>query len=235
MIVYMLRNELNGKCYIGQHRGNDLTQRWNKNFTNCSINCHLSRAVKKYGPAAFSREVLNVCSTQAETDNLERLWIATLGTYDQKCGYNKTPGGLSWNGAHTSDTRARISATVRELWQKKSPAQKRKFSEKMRRIACLQWQMRSHKEVAAIAEKIGKALLGRKTGHPAWNTNRFMDVKLRRRLSEMRTAYWEIKRELSLRKPVSTVQYQRREETLADRKQSRALGSFKGGRYACTI
>jgi GIY-YIG catalytic domain len=93
MIVYLLLNTVNLKGYVGQHKGNKISGRWPKNLRSGGANIHLANACDKYGPDAFSREILNVCSSQEEMNNLERLWIVTLRTYDPKFGYNETYGG----------------------------------------------------------------------------------------------------------------------------------------------
>jgi group I intron endonuclease len=96
MIVYLLLNMINSKGYVGQHRGNNISTRWPKNMAGANV--HLSAARDKYGTNAFSREVLNYCSSQEEMNNLEKLWISTLRTYDPDYGYNMTFGGEGQEG-----------------------------------------------------------------------------------------------------------------------------------------
>jgi GIY-YIG catalytic domain len=93
MIVYLLLNTVNLKGYVGQHKGDKISGRWNRSMY--GANPHLTAAINKYGSEAFSREILNVCSSQEEMSNLERLWIVTLRTYDPEFGYNETFGGES--------------------------------------------------------------------------------------------------------------------------------------------
>jgi hypothetical protein len=91
MIVYQLLNTVNNKSYIGQHQGENISDRWDNNFT--GANTHLSSANDKYGSSVFRREILNNCSSHEEMNNLERLWILVLRTYDPEFGYNQTMGG----------------------------------------------------------------------------------------------------------------------------------------------
>lgn len=91
MIVYLLLNTVNQKGYIGKHKGDEISTRWNGKLY--GANEHLKAAKDKYGAEVFKREILNVCSSNQEMDDLERLWIITLRTYDGDYGYNMTFGG----------------------------------------------------------------------------------------------------------------------------------------------
>ena len=47
MIVYLLLNTINNKGYVGQHKGNKISGRWNEKLE--GGNTHLEHARKKYG------------------------------------------------------------------------------------------------------------------------------------------------------------------------------------------
>jgi len=83
---------VNNKAYVGKHKGTSILGRWRADLSG-GHNVHLENARKKYGWKIFSREILNICSSKEEMNNLERLWILTLRTYDPEYGYNKTYGG----------------------------------------------------------------------------------------------------------------------------------------------
>lgn len=114
MIVYLLLNQVNQKGYVGQHLGNFVSGRWNTKLA--GGNAHFTKAVKKYGWASFSREILNYCCSKEEMNNLEKLWIATLRTYDSEFGYNKTMGA---DGNLTLEVRKKISKKAYERMQKR--------------------------------------------------------------------------------------------------------------------
>jgi group I intron endonuclease len=162
MLVYLLLNSCNAKCYVGQTRYNSLNKRWRPSLKN-SANSYLKAAVKKHGPEAFQRQVLAECSTQAEADNLERLWIAVLRTYDRKCGYNIQRGGRKWKGldipCHTKRTLKRISESVRQWWRNRTPEELAQFGETMRAI----WHSRSLTERSQIGQKIRSLKTGRRS------------------------------------------------------------------------
>jgi group I intron endonuclease len=162
MLVYLLLNSCNAKCYVGQTRYNSLNKRWNSTLSN-SGNPYLRAAIKKHSSKAFQRQVLAECSTQAEADNLERLWIALLRTYDRKCGYNIQRGGRTWKGldipCHTKRTVKRISESVRQWWRNRTSEELAQFGETMRAI----WQNRPPAERSQIGQKIRTAKTGRRS------------------------------------------------------------------------
>ncbi len=150
MIVYLLLNQVNLKGYVGQHKGNDLAKRWTAGMRNVKPNPHFAAAVEKYGVQCFSREVLAYCGTQEETDNMERLWICALRTYDPKCGYNMQYGGLRKAARHVPEIKRRI---VRR-WSQEA---RQKLAETIR----MQWQNRTAAQVAEIGLKIRQGKQGR--------------------------------------------------------------------------
>lgn len=164
MIVYLLLNQVNGKGYVGQHNGYDLSKRWNKYFSNYGTNCHLSAAIRKYSAAVFSRHILCYCSCQQELDLLEQYWIAILQTQNPKFGYNMMGGGKLWRGRHDKETRRRIKEALRRYWDNVPQAIRDWRSRLTKRV----WKSRTKAERAAIGQKVRAGLLGRK-GHPPWN------------------------------------------------------------------
>jgi hypothetical protein len=70
-------------------------------------NKHLTSSCRKYGVDSFKIEVIGFASTQEELNNLEKLWIITLRSYDPEYGYNKTYGGEG--GSQTLEARRKKS------------------------------------------------------------------------------------------------------------------------------
>jgi group I intron endonuclease len=93
MIVYLVTNQQNGCRYVGvtirtiEARWREHTQRSKQN-----ANFKLGRAIQKYGPSAFSVEVLCELDDYDDLLEAERIFVATLGAYGDR-GYNMTPGG----------------------------------------------------------------------------------------------------------------------------------------------
>lgn len=108
--VYLHTNRENGKVYVGQTWQNPRS-RWRmqerdalKQKNDCR---YLSAAIRKYGWAQFDHEILAVVDTQAELDNLEKVWIILLRAADPRFGYNLQLGGS--RGRQSYETRKRIS------------------------------------------------------------------------------------------------------------------------------
>jgi group I intron endonuclease len=167
MIVYLLTNQVNGKSYVGQHHGHDLTKRWKSG----RYNSYLTAAIKKYGPESFEKRILSYASCQEELDLLEQFWIQTFQTCNRKFGYNIQKGGLEWRGRHTKATKRHISEAMKELWQKKTARQKKQFSNVVRRTMRLVWARKTEAERVSFGQRISRILSGRKTG---WTWNKGM-------------------------------------------------------------
>lgn len=84
--IYMTTNKINGKKYIGQHRGYT-------NDTYLGSGLGILRAVKAYGKENFERQILEICSTEEELDERERYWIQYYNAYEDDNFYNMTKGG----------------------------------------------------------------------------------------------------------------------------------------------
>lgn len=128
--IYVIRNNGNGKVYIGQSV--DVEYRICNHFSNLRHNrhdnAHLQRAYNK-NPEAFSWELLCKCE-QSDLDRLEIEYIAEYKSADPEHGYNKQYGGQAEHRA-TPETRLRMSITKRG--KKFSEEHKRKIGEANRR------------------------------------------------------------------------------------------------------
>lgn len=131
MIVYLLYCRKAGKFYVGQTKC-ELDTRWRWHVSG-QCNIYLKRAIKKYGPDGFDRDILAVAGSQAELNRLERIWIAVLKSSNPKCGYNIRPGGASVHSVATKrkisnskfgvpmprSVRKRISRGMKAYWKRK--------------------------------------------------------------------------------------------------------------------
>ena len=193
MMVYLLENAINGKAYVGQHRGFDLNKRWSPALNHCEWNPHLQASIRKYGPGVFRRKVLAYASCQQELDLLERFFICTLQSTDGAFGYNLQKGGRFWHGGHTQAIKTKIGETQRRTWESKSPEQKARRSELMRLV----WQSRSKEDRAMLSEKGRRAWLRKSATevaamrrkvsaslHLMWERNKATGVKVKPRTEE---------------------------------------------------
>ena len=88
--VYLIRNLVNGKGYVGQ-TVQSLKYRWgqHRRSNGCWL---LKRAIKKYGVDAFAITHLEYASSAGSLNEKERVWILKLGTHIPT-GYNILLGG----------------------------------------------------------------------------------------------------------------------------------------------
>lgn len=84
--IYCITNKINGKTYIGQHRTNNLNDR----YMGSGIILH--QAFEKYGIKNFSKLILAVTETKESINILEKFFIA-LYRSEGKAEYNMAAGG----------------------------------------------------------------------------------------------------------------------------------------------
>lgn len=87
--VYKIKNNTNGKIYIGLHKHN-LNELDDSYWSSGKI---ISRAIQKEGKSNFSREILEWCSNREILKEREIYWIDKLNARNPTIGYNLAPGG----------------------------------------------------------------------------------------------------------------------------------------------
>lgn len=92
--IYIIRNTVNGKVYIGQSRR--LQNRKYCHFNSLEkgkhYNKHLQRSYNTYGSDAFKFEILEYCDI-AILDEREKYWIKQYDAMNIHKGYNEEGGG----------------------------------------------------------------------------------------------------------------------------------------------
>jgi group I intron endonuclease len=119
MIVYLIRNLVNYKVYVGQ--ATSLHDRWlghlsaariwkrtKKNLPEILL---VDRAIAKYGEKNF--EVIELCeaTSKQNLDELESFCISLFNSTDLEVGYNLRSGGK--NGSHHQSSKKKQSQTLR--------------------------------------------------------------------------------------------------------------------------
>lgn len=105
--IYLLRNKINGKIYIGKKKGHQV----NESYYGSGV--AISNAVNKYGKENFDREILDWADSLEELNKLERYWIAENDAQNKKIGYNLTAGGDGFAGHHSEATREKMGRSRR--------------------------------------------------------------------------------------------------------------------------
>jgi group I intron endonuclease len=121
--VYVSTCLANYKSYVGQTT-QGVQKRW-KLHLRCARSPRtpayrnlFSKAIRKHGSGAFEHQTLSVAGSQAELDNLEKIWIILFQTKVPN-GYNLTDGGDSGTAGHivSPEVRARLSLAAKSQWR----------------------------------------------------------------------------------------------------------------------
>lgn len=93
--VYMIRNKINGKVYIGQTTRTSFGGRYSSGkWWTQTHNEHLKKSANKYGFENFEVKILLDCFSKQELDEQEKNFILAFNSLDPQKGYNKTVFGL---------------------------------------------------------------------------------------------------------------------------------------------
>jgi len=97
--LYVITNQLNQKKYVGQTI--DDKKRWSahKSFTRQEKPIqYIHRAMAKYGTVNFTYEVIAMCMSPEDANEIEKQLIIQYDSRNPKKGYNVAPGGETpWN------------------------------------------------------------------------------------------------------------------------------------------
>jgi group I intron endonuclease len=132
--IYVIRNKINGKEYVGKSK--ELTKRNRAELNSLKHgdfhNKHLQRSYDKYGPENFEIEVIkrNICPGLLGAHEI--IEIAKRGLPDHDLGYNYTWGGEGTNGYKPTEE-ARKNMSKAQTGKKISKEQRKKQSKTMKR------------------------------------------------------------------------------------------------------
>lgn len=94
--IYCHTHIESGRRYIGQTK-RTMERRWSQHVSQSKKRdggwSYFANAIRKYGPDAFSHEVLEVCHSLEEANEAEEAWINSFSTCDPKFGFNVAKGG----------------------------------------------------------------------------------------------------------------------------------------------
>lgn len=174
MHVYLLQNIVNGKCYVGQHSGDDLQAYWNHNVRaalgNRGNKLFLYRAIRKYGPENFTIRTIHKPIDAVDMTNAEIAYIKFFGTQNEELGYNITgggPGRLGTTSICSDQTRLKMSLARKgkpksKEWIKKIGDSQRGRSLTPEHIAALKLGQRGCKKPPRTPEHIKNMVESRK-------------------------------------------------------------------------
>lgn len=88
--VYITFNKINGKIYIGRHKGN-----YNNKYYGSGK--YFLNSIKKYGKENFENYIIEWCENNDHLNEREIYWIKKYGLPNIEIGYNIAIGGKSKN------------------------------------------------------------------------------------------------------------------------------------------
>lgn len=138
--VYIHRNKINSKQYVGITCKEKPEHRWNGG-RGYKENPHFYSAIQKYGWGNFDHLIIANGIDEQAAKNLEKHLIYSLDTQNTQHGYNMTSGGDGTSNYHPSAiTKAKLSNARRKenlsaetLKRRSDSLRGRKFSEEHKR------------------------------------------------------------------------------------------------------
>lgn len=119
--IYMTKNNINGKLYIGQHtrtmNPKDINDSW---YLGSGDALHM--AIAKYGEENFTREIIYECESKSELDYMEKVFINYYNAVKNEDFYNIAGGGQGvgsgenhpmYGKHHTAEAKHKISEATR--------------------------------------------------------------------------------------------------------------------------
>lgn len=162
--IYMIRNNVNGKVYVGSSM--NIKSRWYFHKNDLRKNQHhsllLQRSWEKHGEDVFEFSVIENCAAEILIDR-EQHWIDTLNASSKKHGYNRSPSAGTTAGIQRSDEyKKRMSEVTkgRVAWNKGMKTGKQTPEMIEKRFA----KLRGSRRDPSIGQKISatKKALGQK-------------------------------------------------------------------------
>lgn len=168
--IYMTTNLINGKKYIGQHKGKP-----DDKYFGSGIN--ILKAIKKYGKENFSKEILCFCETREEADIKEKEYIQKYDAVNNKNFYNIAKGGIAGNGwcachkyfkAHPDEAKELAKKRAEKLrrWHEENPEEFQERIIKPLLEGAKKWRETHPNEVEEIMKKVNEKKVEWQRTHP---------------------------------------------------------------------
>ena len=195
-VVYLARNTVNGKGYIGQTTGTlEARAREHLKKARGCASYLFPRAIRKHGFDAFIWQVLMVCDSRDDLNATERMYVGVLRTKVPN-GYNLTDGGGGSSG-HTLSAEAKRKISVANKGRHHSLKAKRNMSKSQKgrkRRPCSaetkrkmsEWQKGKKKKPLSAEHK--RAI-------SEFHKGKTRSAATKRKISEAKKRYWLKKRE----------------------------------------
>ncbi len=117
--IYLHRNTINGKIYVGLSK-HGMLKRWKQHIFKAkqriNSNSYFHSAIIKYGPNVWEHKVLETVNSLEEAEIAEMKWIQYYASNVKEKGYNLTSGGNVSTGTLNEEVRKRIGAKLSRMW-----------------------------------------------------------------------------------------------------------------------
>lgn len=156
--VYMHKNKINGKVYVGSTKhGDDPSKRWRNGKV---YKGKFRDDIDKFGWNNFDHYIIQDNLSLEEASKLEKLNIIAFNTTDSKYGYNINIAG----NTHNKQSAQKISKSLKgrkmleEAKHKMSKAQKQLYADGY--VNPMQGKHHSEESIQKISKNVSKAQLG---------------------------------------------------------------------------
>ncbi len=129
MIIYIIKNKINNKVYIGKTI-KTIDERKKEHLSSKFEQTHslIHRAIEKYGADNFEFSIIKECLDNKELNEAEKFYIKEFNSIE--CGYNISSGGDGGdnisNHPNNKEIRLKISKASKKQW---TDERKKSFSE----------------------------------------------------------------------------------------------------------
>lgn len=159
--IYLTTNNINGKKYIGQHKGEP-------NDSYLGSGCNITKAILKYGKENFTKEILKICDTDDELNYWEKYYIDYFNAIEDDNFYNLQEGGIGGDGWRAFRQWAREHPEeAQKIWEENGKRLKQwqidhpiEYQEKVIKPflkGAEQWRKDHPEEMAKHMEEVNKA------------------------------------------------------------------------------
>lgn len=202
MFIYLIVNQVTGKYYVGQHKGNNLKKYLQTKLSDAkhrrASSSHLFNSMRKNpDPSVWSiHALLSDVQTRTELDQHERDFIAFLKSQDPDYGYNICRGGEGFTGPHSEEAKQKTREGTKLWWTSEQKVIQSKISKAWwtpeRRAANAERMKNQHYALGQIGPNRGKKfseeyrqkLSTAHSGQVPWNRGKTHSEETRFKMSQ---------------------------------------------------
>lgn len=167
--IYLVTNLINGKQYIGQHKG-----KLDDKYLGSGV--LIKEAIKKYGRKNFRKTILCICSSKTGADEKEKEIIKKYNAVKDPNFYNLQEGGIGrggwggcekWRKEHPEEARKMYQSNIEKAhkWWKNHPEEQEKRNKQLLEDST-RWRKEHPELVKQIMVKVNEGKIKWQKEHP---------------------------------------------------------------------